>query len=180
MKRVLIVIAVIMLVFMVSEGCKKKAVVTEPVAQEPEVQKVEEPVTQVEQPVLTEEEIIEKATLEEINSKGYLKMIHFDFDKYAIKDDMKPMLQENADWLLRNAKIQIAIEGHCDERGTEEYNMALGEKRAKAAQAYLVSLGVPASRMTIISYGKTRLLTAGTAEEDHYRNRRSEFRVTAK
>ena len=156
MKRVLIVVTVIMMVFLVSEGCKKKQVVTEPVTQQPVVQKVEEPVTQVEQPVLTEEEIIEKATLDEINGKGYLKLINFDFDKYAIKDEMKPLLQANADWLLRNGKIQIAIEGHCDERGTEEYNMALGEKRAKAAQAYLVSLGVPAGRMAVAFSGSPR------------------------
>lgn len=180
MKRVLIVVAVLMLVFMVSEGCKKKEVITEPVAPQPEVQKVEEPVTQVEKPVLTEEEIIEKASLEEINSKGYLQVINFDYDKYAIKDEMKPMLQHNAEWLLRNTRIKIAIEGHCDERGTEEYNMALGEKRAKAAQAYLVSLGVPADRITTISYGKSKLLVVATTEEEHYKNRRDEFRVTAK
>ena len=179
MKRVLIVIAVSMMVFLVTEGCKKKEVVTEPTP-DPEVQKVEEPVTQVEQPVLTEEEIIEKMTLEEINKEGHLSLINFDFDKYAIKDEMKPLLQKNAEWLLRHGKIQIAIEGHRDERGTEEYNMALGEKRAKAAQAYLVSLGVPAERMTVISYGKSKLLSLGNSEDDHYQNRRAEFRVTAK
>ncbi len=179
MKRVLIVMAVIMMVFMVSEGCKKKEIVTEP-APAPEVQKVEEPVAQVEQPVLTEEEIIERASLEEINSQGFLKLVNFDYDKYAIKDDMKPLLQKNADWLLRNSRIKLAIEGHCDERGTEEYNMALGEKRAKAAQSYLISLGVPADRMTVISYGKSKLLSNGSSEDDHYQNRRAEFRVTAK
>jgi len=180
MKRVLIVIAVIMMVFLVTEGCKKKAVVTEPVAQQPDVQKVEEPVTQVEQPVLTEEEIIEKASLEEINKLGHLVRINFDYDKYTIKDDMKPLLQKNAAWLLRHDRIKLAIEGHCDERGTEEYNMALGEKRAKAAQSYLVSLGVPADRMSVISYGKSNLLMSGNSEDDHYQNRRAEFRVTAK
>jgi peptidoglycan-associated lipoprotein len=179
MKRLLIVVAVLMLVFVVSEGCKKKEVITEPTPQ-PVVQKVEEPVTQVEKPVLTEEEIIEKASLEEINSKGYLKLVNFDYDKYAIKDEMKPLLQQNAEWLLRNSRIQIAVEGHCDERGTEEYNMALGEKRAKAAQAYLVSLGVPAERIVTISYGKSKLMIVGNSEEDHYQNRRAEFRVTAK
>jgi peptidoglycan-associated lipoprotein len=179
MKRLLIVVAVLMLVFVVSEGCKKKEVITEPTPQ-PVVQKVEEPVTQVEKPVLTEEEIIEKASLEEINSKGFLKLVNFDYDKYAIKDEMKPLLQQNAEWLLRNSRIQIAVEGHCDERGTEEYNMALGEKRAKAAQAYLVSLGVPAERIVTISYGKSKLMIVGNSEEDHYQNRRAEFRVTAK
>ncbi|MBI2492414.1 MAG: OmpA family protein, partial [Candidatus Rokubacteria bacterium] len=85
-----------------------------------------------------------------------LKDIYFDFDKYDIRAGDAKILDANAVWLKSNANHLLLIEGHCDERGTNEYNLALGERRAKSAMNYLVSQGVQASRVTIISYGEER------------------------
>ncbi len=95
----------------------------------------------VEKPQLTEEELFLQKSLDEINKEGNLKKINFDFDKYSIREDMKGVLHNNADWLLKHPSAVISIAGHCDERGTVEYNMALGEKRADAAMNYLLNLG---------------------------------------
>jgi peptidoglycan-associated lipoprotein len=129
---------------------------------------------------LTEEEIFQRQTLEELNKKGYLKRVHFDFDKYFIRDDMKPVLQSNAEWMLKHPSVVVSIGGHCDERGTEEYNMALGEKRALSAKQYLVSLGVPGDRLRTVSYGKTKPLVRGVDDESYYMNRRDEFIIIKK
>ena len=93
---------------------------------------------------------------------------------------MKPILQSNSEWLLRQGTVNISIEGHCDERGTVEYNMALGERRASAAKKYLVSLGVSAERVAIVSYGKSKTVVKGMDEASHYQNRRDEFIITKK
>ena len=160
-------------------SCGKKKVKTTP--QKTKVEKVEEKTPKVEKPVLTEEEIFQKKSLDELNKEGHLKMIHFDFDKYNIKDDMKPILQSNSDWLLKHETVEITVEGHCDERGTVEYNLALGEKRAKAAKKYLVSLGVNEARIKTISYGKNKPLIPNAKDEDsHYKNRRAVFVITKK
>lgn len=177
-KRLFVILISFMLVVFFST-CKKKEVKTEPV-KKPVVEKVEEVTPKVEKPVLTEEEIFQKKTLEEANKEGYLKMVHFDFDKYYIKDNMKPILHANAEWLLKHLGVEILVEGHCDERGTIEYNIALGEKRASAAKNYLISLGVPEARLKIISYGKSKPLVRGVDEETYYQNRRSEFTITKK
>ncbi len=179
MKKRLFVILISFMLIVFFSTCKKKEVKTEPV-KEPVVEKVEEVTPKVEKPVLTEEEIFQKKTLEEANKEGYLKMVHFDFDKYYIKDDMKPILHANAEWLLKHSGVEILVEGHCDERGTIEYNIALGEKRASAAKNYLTSLGVPEARLKIISYGKSKPLVRGVDEETYYQNRRSEFTITKK
>ena len=106
-----------------------------------------------------------------------LKDIHFDFDKYDIRPDAARTLDANAAWLKSNANHLLLIEGHCDERGTNEYNLALGERRAKAAMNYLVSQGVQASRITIISYGEERPLCTEHTETCWAQNRRDHFLV---
>lgn len=178
MKKLLTVCVLCLAMLTFFNGCKKE-VQTEPEPQ-PVVEKVEEQAPQPEQPKLTEEEIFMQKTLDQINSEGHLKMIHFDFDKYFIREDMKPILQKNSEWLLNHQSVEIVVEGHCDERGTVEYNMALGEKRAEAAMKYLESLGVPSERMRIISYGKNRPLVKGVDEDSHFMNRRGEFKVVKK
>ncbi len=90
------------------------------------------------------------------------------------------MLEANAAWLKKYRTAKILVEGHCDERGTEEYNLALGEKRAKSAMDYLVSLGIPADRMKIISYGKSQPLDMGKDEAAWANNRRAQFLVIEK
>jgi len=179
MKRFLIVVLVVLLTVAFFDSCKKK-VVTEPGKEEPEVEKVVEKAPKVERPQLTEEEILQRQTLDEVNKQGYLKKIHFDFDKYFIRDDMKSILEKNAEWLLKYPNVEIRIEGHCDERGTVEYNMALGEKRAYTARQYLENLGVPVEKMRIVSYGKSKPLVKGVDEATHFMNRRDEFIITKK
>jgi len=103
-----------------------------------------------------------------------LTTIYFDFDKYDIRANDAKILDTNAAWLKTNDNL-VLIEGHCDERGTNEYNLALGERRAKSTMNYLVSQGVQASRITIISYGKERPVCTEHTEDCWARNRRSHF-----
>jgi peptidoglycan-associated lipoprotein len=103
-----------------------------------------------------------------------LKDIHFDFDKYDIRPGDAKILDANATWLKSNSDL-VLIEGHCDERGTNEYNLALGERRAKATMNYLVSQGVQAGRITIISYGEERPLCTEHTEACWATNRRAHF-----
>jgi len=106
-----------------------------------------------------------------------LKPIHFDFDRYAIRAGDAAILDANARWLNANANQLALIEGHCDERGTNEYNLALGERRAKATMDYLMSRGVAASRITTVSYGEERPLCTGHDEACWSQNRRAQFLV---
>lgn len=104
-----------------------------------------------------------------------LETVHFAYDKSSISEDNKRILQGNADWIKKNPKFKIQIEGHCDSRGTIEYNLALGERRANAVKAYLVSLGVPAASLSVISYGKEKPVDSGDGESAHAKNRRANF-----
>jgi len=101
--------------------------------------------------------------------------IHFDFDRYDIKEGDKPTLKKIADFLIQNPGVSIRIEGHCDERGTNEYNLGLGDRRANAAKSYLMSLGVPSSRLQTISYGEERPLCTESNEACWQQNRRAHF-----
>jgi peptidoglycan-associated lipoprotein len=113
----------------------------------------------------------------EFVSVAELKDINFDFDKYDIRPEDAKTLDANAAWLKSNGDQLVLIEGHCDERGTNEYNLALGERRAKSTMNYLVSQGVQASRITIISYGEERPLCTEHTEQCWARNRRAHFLV---
>ena len=180
MKRIVLISFLTLALVMLFGACAKKEVQVEPV-KEPVVEKVEEVKPKVEKPRLTEEEIFMRKSLEELNREGNLTKIHFDFDKYFIRDDMKPILSNNADWLMKHASVEIVIDGHCDERGTVEYNLALGEKRAKSTMEYLSSLGVSAGKIKVNSYGKSKLAVPNASSEDqHQKNRRAEFTVTKK
>ena len=107
--------------------------------------------------------------------ESVLKDAFFDFDKSSIRPDAKLNLDENAKWLKANPKAALTIEGHCDERGTREYNLGLGQRRAKAAKDYLVSAGIDAKRIKIISYGKERPFASGHDESAWKLNRRAHF-----
>jgi peptidoglycan-associated lipoprotein len=120
------------------------------------------------------------ADVAEINAKGYLKDAFFDYDKADLRDDARTALSTDAEWLKRYRTVQFLIEGHCDERGTSEYNLALGDRRANAAKEYLVSLGVDASRVKTVSYGKERPFCSESTEGCWQQNRRAHFLVTAK
>jgi peptidoglycan-associated lipoprotein len=106
-----------------------------------------------------------------------LKDINFDYDKSSIREMDKPKLQAIADFMKAYPQAKVQVEGHCDERGTVEYNLALGERRAYAAHAYLVSLGTSDARLSTISYGKERPKVQGKDEETWLINRRCEFKL---
>ena len=113
----------------------------------------------------------------EFQETSSLRDVHFEFDRYDIRSQDKSVLDENAKWLKTNGGAQLLIEGHCDERGTNEYNLALGERRAKATRDYLVSAGIDGGRITVISYGEERPLCSDRAEACWAQNRRSHFLV---
>ncbi len=109
-----------------------------------------------------------------------VKDIYFDFDKSNIRPDAREVLKANADYFLKNSAASIVIEGNCDERGTAEYNMALGQRRAQEAKKYLINLGVKASAIKAISYGKERPIDPGHDEQAWAKNRRDHFVVKTK
>jgi peptidoglycan-associated lipoprotein len=118
--------------------------------------------------------------LAELNKAGYLKDAFFDTDKSDLRPDARDVLAADASWLKDHPSIKILIEGHCDERNTEEYNLALGWRRANAAKAYLVSLGVPDSQISTISYGEERPFATCHNESCWSQNRRAHLVITAR
>ncbi|WP_257309532.1 peptidoglycan-associated lipoprotein Pal [Geothrix fuzhouensis] len=120
---------------------------------------------------------VEKAAAYQKAAEAALKTIHFDFDKSDIKEGDRPLLQGIADFMKAYPAAKVEIEGHCDERGTNEYNLALGNRRAAAALAYLKTLGVDEARFTTISYGKEKPLCTEAKEACWSQNRRGEFKL---
>ncbi len=104
-----------------------------------------------------------------------LQPIYFDFDKSFIRDDARSAMKSNAEWLKSHPKVKIKIEGNCDERGTIEYNQALGQRRATSAKKYLTDMGISASRISLISYGKEKPVCREQSEECWQKNRRDDF-----
>lgn len=111
-------------------------------------------------------------------AEGPLKSIYFDFDRYDLRSDVRETLKTNADWLKQNPGTRLEIEGHCDERGTTEYNLALGAKRAQSAKDYLVTLGISGERISTVSYGKEVPVCRDKSEGCWQKNRRDRFVVT--
>jgi peptidoglycan-associated lipoprotein len=155
-------------------GCTKKEVVktadtTPPVAEEQKVSPPPAPEPTVQEqtpPVVTEAPAA--------SSKG-LEDVYFDFDKSAIRNDMRETLTANAQWLLGNPGVKVRIEGYCDERGTNEYNLALGERRAQSAKQFMVAMGVDSGRISTISYGEERAVCTEHHEDCWWKNRRARF-----
>jgi peptidoglycan-associated lipoprotein len=102
----------------------------------------------------------------------------FDYDQSEIRPDMLSVLQSNTTWLRMNPNVRFTIEGHCDDRGSEEYNLGLGDRRANAVKEYLVSQGIPANRINTVSYGEERPVCRDETEECYARNRRAHFTET--
>jgi len=117
---------------------------------------------------------------DEIERLGLLGEIHFDYNKADLREADRAVLSKNAEVLKKFDFLKVTVEGHCDERGTVEYNLALGERRAKAAYDYVVSLGVPADRLKTVSYGKEVQVCNDANEACWQRNRRAKFTVTGK
>jgi peptidoglycan-associated lipoprotein len=115
-----------------------------------------------------------------LNSERPLADVFFALDQSTIRDEGRAALTTNANWLKRWTATRITIEGHCDERGTPEYNLSLGDRRANAVKAYLVELGVPADRITVVSKGKEAPFCTDKNESCWQQNRRGHFVITAK
>jgi len=120
------------------------------------------------------------SSVDAINDNSPLKPVFFQYDSDTLDDEARRVLSDNAAVLKQNGSWAITVEGHCDERGTAEYNLALGDRRALAARDYLISLGVPADRLQTVSYGKEFPFDAGHQESSWYLNRRAHFLLTAK
>ncbi len=118
-------------------------------------------------------------TIEEINREGVLQTIYFDYDQSEIRPDQRAKLQANAQYLRENTHFRLLVAGHCDERGTREYNLALGERRSSATMQYMVSLGVRRNRIEIISYGEEQPAAEGATESAWAQNRRAQFQAIA-
>jgi peptidoglycan-associated lipoprotein len=142
------------------------------------------PPAKVEQPAppaqLTEDEIFSRKTIAELNAEAPLADALFDYDQATIRPDAAEVLKRDATWLTRWPTTTVTIEGHCDERGTPEYNLALGERRADAVKSYLVSLGVATGRLKIVSFGKERPVCTDSSEPCWQRNRRGHLTITGK
>ena len=130
-------------------------------------------------PLSPEEEWFRTASVADLQVK--LSDAHFDYDRDELRSDARAVIQENFEWLTKPYNtVLIEVEGHCDERGTQGYNLALGDRRATSVAGYLASLGFPRNRMTTISYGKERPQCTDSAESCWWRNRRAHFRVVSK
>lgn len=191
MKRGMVTLmAALSLAALIAGGCANKEVVkseeqagatvkTEPAKAEvakPAPPKVEAPVAETKptpEPLKGEESgQAAKASAAE----AAFETAYFDFDKSDLRQDTREVLNKNAEILLKTkVDAKIKIEGHCDERGSAEYNLGLGERRAKSAMQYLITLGVPADRLSIISYGKEKPAVEGRDEAAWAKNRRAEF-----
>jgi peptidoglycan-associated lipoprotein len=180
MKRVWIFMIAILAAFSLVMACTTPKAIksTEEAAKPipPAEKKVGEEVITAQKPSeVTETEIKEETGKMVIEEVSFLKDIQFDFDDYSLTDQAKLILEKNANWMINNPNAKIRIEGHCDERGTNEYNMALGERRANSAKKYLIKLGVNESLLSTISYGEEKPFAAGHDEEAWAKNRRAHF-----
>jgi peptidoglycan-associated lipoprotein len=131
-------------------------------------------------PTPNEYDRLKAMSSDELDRMGLLAEVHFDYDRYDIREADRPILAKNAEVLKKFDFLRVTVEGHCDERGSVEYNLALGEKRARAAYDYLVSLGVPADHLKTVSYGKEIQLCNDANEACWQRNRRGKFTISGK
>jgi peptidoglycan-associated lipoprotein len=129
---------------------------------------------------LTEAEIFARKSLEQLNAERPLGDVFFELDKSDIRDEGRPLLQRDADWMKKWTSTIVTVEGHCDSRGSSEYNLALGNRRATAVKEYLVSLGIAPNRVTVVSKGKEQPFCNDENEGCWQQNRRGHFIVTAK
>lgn len=138
-----------------------------------EEQVVAQPQTQVEEETMMED----TGSQSSLDAAASDALVYFGYDRYDLSSDARSALQAQAAWLQKNATVKVTVEGHCDERGTREYNLALGDRRANSVKNYLVALGVDPSRVNTVSYGKERPAVTGTGSSVWSKNRRGYTRV---
>ncbi len=164
-RRELFFAVVLMIGVLALWGCPKKAEMSAVPEEQPA--KAQEQQQAAPQP----EPVKERAAAKE---EG-LQPIYFDFDKSFVRDDARSVMKANADWLKANPKVKVRIEGNCDERGTIEYNQALGQRRAASAKKYLTDMGISANRISLISYGKEKPVCKQSNEDCWQKNRRDDL-----
>jgi peptidoglycan-associated lipoprotein len=184
--------AAVLIGSLVLYGCPKKPEVTQagpaptgpaaatvpgPAQAQPGPQAGETPVTRAPAPSETPVQPQAAGPGSQVPGASPLKDVFFDYDKSAVRDDQKAALNDNVAWLKSNSGAKALVEGHCDERGTAEYNLGLGERRAKAVKDYLIAAGIPADRISTISYGKERPFVLGHDESAWKWNRRGHFGI---
>jgi peptidoglycan-associated lipoprotein len=201
-KKSFSILIVILCLGLIMAGCPKKTVVKEEPsvtkseeasrleaeraakeAKEKESARIKEEEAKKEREKEFEKSLVAKKTpgIEgEVFESTLLKDIHFDFDKYDIRPGDTEILKENAALLIKHPNVKIQLEGHCDERGTIEYNLALGERRANSTKKYLISIGISTDRISTISYGKEKPLDPGHNEEAWAKNRRAHTVILSK
>ena len=155
----------LLIVLALAPGCSSRKKVT------PEAQIEPPPAESTNPPETGTEKVPPPST--EPTQRFSLEDAFFDFDDFSLRQDAKSALESDGKYLQKNSGVRVVIEGHCDERGSVEYNLALGEKRARAAREYLVSYGIPNNRLTTISYGKERPFDSGHDESAWAKNRRA-------
>jgi peptidoglycan-associated lipoprotein len=163
-RRELFFAVILMIGVLALWGCPKKADMSAVPEEQPAP-------AQVEQKAPEKEEAKERAAA----AGEELQPIYFDFDKSFVRDDARSVMKANADWLKANPKVKVRIEGNCDERGTIEYNQALGQRRAASAKKYLTDLGISANRISLISYGKEKPVCKQSNEDCWQKNRRGDL-----
>jgi peptidoglycan-associated lipoprotein len=184
-KWVSLIFLMVIFVAFLAPSCGKKEIRSEPVMSEEEARRRAEEEArrrEMEKQAGIQEQALKEEGLKEGQEKARFERdmfenedILFEFDSAKLSDQAQQILRAKADWLRKNPRAQIIIEGHCDERGTNEYNLALGDRRAFAAKTFLVDLGIDQSRITTVSYGEERPLDSRSTEEAWAKNRRDHF-----
>lgn len=181
-KTIIRLVVMISVLVLFASGCAKKPVVEEQI--EPtQIEVTQQQPTQIQDTQIADSAADAAAAAEAAAqaavraAEGGLERVYFNFDQYVLTDGAKTALVNNAGLLRAAPSVNIVIEGHCDERGSDEYNLALGQKRAMATKDYLVSLGVAANRMSVISYGEELPLDAARTPEAWAKNRRADFKI---
>jgi peptidoglycan-associated lipoprotein len=183
-------ISLLLLLGMVFAGCSSpKVVQTTPPEQQLQPQQSEATAKEPERKIteirptdrMTEQQLAKIVTKEELpqykEMSGLFQDIYFNFDEYQIQPGAKPVLEQVSSWMLKNSSAKISVEGNCDERGTNEYNLALGDKRAKGVRDYLIALGIAPDRIQTISYGEEKPVCTEATEQCWAKNRRAHFVV---
>jgi peptidoglycan-associated lipoprotein len=182
-RKSLLLVAILLISVLTFYGCPKKAEVTAtPEVQKEETdadraaaaKKAEEERLAAEAKAREEEEAAARERAAAAEAAG-LKPIYFDFDRSNVREDARAVMMENAGWLKARPNVKVRIEGNADERGTIEYNQALGQRRASSAKKYLTDLGISSKRISIISYGKEKPVCTESTEECWQKNRRAEL-----
>jgi len=176
---------IVLIVALLAVGCSSSN--NAPEVEEPDTTATRSPATDVDTspaPATTADttERVPEPSIAELNEmvqrEGLIGDVFYDFDKYDLRPEARERLAKNAEYMSEHPDLAFVIEGHCDERGTEEYNIALGQRRATAALDYLISLGVDRSRFQTISYGESRPFCTESTEACWQRNRRARFVIT--